>query len=332
MTAINEVAAQLMEHMCKCSSHGYTQGNRWGDGGVETVMIDGKGYRIATGDRDCSSAVISAYKAALVGTKYEGLLDGATYTGNMRRVFVNSGLFEWKPMSYIAQRGDIYLNEGCHTAMCTNPNPDTLAEFCISENGTIYGKVGDQTGRESYIHGYYNYPWNGILRWVGDGEAVGSNSAVTTTPSNDIPDLRYRVRVDGEWLPEMVNHRDTGGSADDFAGTLGRPIEYLTIDMPGWYQVKTKAGGWLPIVRGYDIYDLYNGCAGDGSPILAIRCYYETQNPGSTGWLAIEYQAHIQGGGWLPIMHDLIDTGGSTDDFAGNNKIIDGFRARIVKD
>ena len=98
MTAINEVAAQLMEHMCRCSSHGYTQGNRWGDGGTETVTIGGKGYRIATGDRDCSSAVISAYKAALVGTKHEGKLDGATYTGNMRKVFVNSGLFEWKPM------------------------------------------------------------------------------------------------------------------------------------------------------------------------------------------------------------------------------------------
>ena len=180
MAKVNEVAAQLMEHMCSHSSHGYTQGNRWGDGGTETVTIGGKGYKIATGDRDCSSAVISAYKAALVGTKYEGKLDGATYTGNMRSVFVNSGLFEWKPMSYIAQRGDIYLNEGRHTAMCTNPNPDTLAEFSIAENGTIYGKVGDQTGKESHIRSYYNYPWDGILRYNGKADSASTTASSST--------------------------------------------------------------------------------------------------------------------------------------------------------
>lgn len=165
-------------------------------------------------------------------------------------------------------------------------------------------------------------------------EMTGGNYTPTvSTPvappsqSSEIPDLRYRVRANGVWLDEMVNHWDSGGSGDDFAGILGSPMEYIAIDMAGYYQVRTEAQGWLPEVRGYNVNDLEYGCAGDGSPITAIRCYYETQNPNATGWLVIEYQAHTIGGGWLPIMRDLTDTGGSADDFAGNGCRIDGFRA-----
>ena len=32
-----------------------------------------------------------------------------------------------------------------------------------SENGTITGAKGDQTGRESNIRAYYSYPWDGTL-------------------------------------------------------------------------------------------------------------------------------------------------------------------------
>lgn len=55
-----------------------------------------------------------------------------------------------------------------------------------------------------------------------------------------------------------------------------------------------------------------DGCAGDGSPITAVRCYYETQDT-SSGWYVIEYSVN-----GLVYMRDLTDTGGSSDDFAGN--------------
>lgn len=101
--------------------------------------------------------------------------------------------------------------------------------------------------------------------------------------------------------------------------------------MPGWYQARTQSSGWLPPVRGYDADDLEYGCAGDGTPITGIRCYYETQNPAATGWLAIEYAVANVGCGFLPSMRDLADTGGSTDDYAGNGGVISAFRARIVR-
>ena len=170
-----KVAATLMRHLCDHDWHGYTQGSgRWGDGeGVCTISVDGEEFQLEQGDRDCSSAVISCWCEALRGTDYEGCLDSATYTGNMRGVFEGSGLFEvWDTGSTTAHIGDIYLNDADHTAMCVDDGSgelgyDAVGEFCISENGTIYGTVGDQTGYESYIHEYYDFPWDCTLHYNG---------------------------------------------------------------------------------------------------------------------------------------------------------------------
>lgn len=163
-----EVAVLLFQHLCEHWYHGYTQGERWGDGeGTCDIEIGGKIYKLEQGDRDCSSAIISCFESAGISC------GGATYTGNMRGCMCRTGNFEWRNMSFIAQRGDVYLNELSHTAMCMSAVPDMLGEFSISENGTIYGVTGDQTGRESYIHGYYDYPWDGILRCINDEDANG---------------------------------------------------------------------------------------------------------------------------------------------------------------
>lgn len=134
--------------------------------------------------------------------------------------------------------------------------------------------------------------------------------------------ITYAASTDpsgGWWLPEMVDHTDTGGSGDTFAGN-GDSIRWLAIDMPGWYQVCTEASGWLDPVYSYNKGDLMWGCAGDGSPITAVRCYYETADPNKTGWLVAEY--NVNG---LPNMHDLTDTGGSLDDYAGNGSQVTTF-------
>lgn len=174
-----EKFAQVMEHLCSHDGdggHGYTQGARWGDGTYETITLsDGSTARIANGDRDCSSGIISALEAVGVDCR------GASYTGNMRECLLATGLFKRVPIDKqpYAQRGDIYLNEGCHTAMCTSDKPDTLCQFSISENGTIYGAQGDQTGDESNFRAYYSYPWDGRLEWI-DREASGGGAPVVT--------------------------------------------------------------------------------------------------------------------------------------------------------
>lgn len=166
------VAAEFHRWMCEDSRFGYTQGSgRWGSGETEEWTYDGVTGLFRVGDRDCSSSVIDCWCEALRGSEYEGALSGATYTGNMREVFVNSGLFEWKPMRFIAQTGDIYLNESQHTAMCQTAEPDVLSEFYINEYGTITGgEVGKQASWEAMVRGYYDFPWDGILHYNGKAD------------------------------------------------------------------------------------------------------------------------------------------------------------------
>lgn len=190
-----EAFAQVMEHLVSHDGgggHGYSQANRMGDGTTETICLsDGTTVTIAGGDRDCSSAVVTALRAVGVNTF------GASYTGNMREQLLKTGLFGWRKMGVkSAQRGDIYLNEKCHTAVCVSPygsaRSDLLAQFSISEKGTVTGTKGDQTGRESNIKAYYSYPWDGTLYWLGDGKTLnGSNTEVADNTVPSLGDTRY---------------------------------------------------------------------------------------------------------------------------------------------
>lgn len=208
-----EAFAQVMEHLVSHDGgggHGYSQANRMGDGTTETICLsDGTTATIAGGDRDCSSAVVTALRAVGVNTF------GASYTGNMREQLLKTGLFGWRKMGVkSAQRGDIYLNEKCHTAVCVSPygsaRGDLLAQFSISEKGTVTGTKGDQTGRESNIKAYYSYPWDGTLYWLGDGKTLnGSNTEVADNTVPSLGDTRY-------FGPKMAKElqRQLGTTAD----------------------------------------------------------------------------------------------------------------------
>lgn len=169
---LKEAATLLFEHLISHEWHGYSQVSRWGDGeGTCDLTIGGKGYKVEQGDRDCSSGIISAFEAVGISC------GGSTYTGNMRNCMTSSGNFRWHPMSsgYTAKRGDVYLNEVSHTALCLSDVPDMLGEFAIAETGGVDGAEGDQTGKESHRRPYYNYPWDGILECIcmkTDGERV----------------------------------------------------------------------------------------------------------------------------------------------------------------
>ena len=318
------VAAQIHANMCDDSRFGYSWSPRWGtDGaGYVTWTVEGRNYTIKCGDYDCSSSTITAWQKALEGTDYEGALDGATYTGNMRSVFVNSGLFDvWDVNSTSATRGDLYLNDDSHVAMCQDGGSDgvygwdCLSEFCINEYGDVYGgQTGDQTGGEARINGFYNYPWYCTLHYNGSGDSsVKPTPAPTPTPtpspapSGDQP--RYAAyTAESGWLDTMEGTYDTGGSGDDYAGEFGIGIRYIGIENVGKYRVCSKDNGWLPYVDHFDKNDEEYGMAGDGSSIVALEI------PNSN----IKYQVHIVNGGWYDWMIGNTDTGGSNDNYAGD--------------
>lgn len=305
----NERAAQIMEHLVSCNRHGYSQYSRQGDGGSETITLsDGSQVTINTGDRDCSSAVIDAYRSAGVD------VGGATYTGNMRSCMCGTGNFEWMPMSYIAQRGDIYLNEVNHTAMCTSAVPDMLAEFSISENGTIDGVEGDQTGYESHIRTYYDYPWNGILRYIGEDASSEPSSGGSSSgaQSSGVPAIMLQARTtDGTVLPAT--------SYPDFAGWKPNgPIQFLSAwcTDSAWrldVQAYTAADGWLPwLTNPSNINNLDIGAVGNNGPILGLKMYLYSPNADH----AVHYQVNC-GNSYYPEQTDT-DVKVGMDGYAGD--------------
>lgn len=128
------------------------------------------------------------------------------------------------------------------------------------------------------------------------------------------PDIFYRVRCDGVWLPEVKN-------LEDYAGLKGKAITDIAIKVSEgkvWYQVHTKSG-WLPKVSGYDIDDLENGYAGNGSKIDAIRVYYTTPQSlaNSLGkYLVAKYRVSATGSEYFDWQHDD-QTTNNQDGYAG---------------
>ena len=208
MLSYPERAAQVMEHLVTCPLHGYSQYSRQGDGGTETVTLtDGSKITIATGDRDCSSSVIDAWERALPGST-----GGATYTGNMRRGFTESGCFTWHPWGdgYKPRRGDVYLNETHHTEMYVGGGK--LAGFRGSERGTIDGAEGDQTGRESRISAVYTYSkgWDGILAYTGpevqgEEEEDEMTEILINIPKSDDMAASVTVYVCGDQVHDIAD-------------------------------------------------------------------------------------------------------------------------------
>ncbi|QNU66108.1 peptidoglycan-binding protein [Ruminiclostridium herbifermentans] len=145
-----EFATQWMIDLANDDSHGYDQIYRWGQ----------------YGDYDCSAAVITAWETAGVPVK----TNGATYTGNMKNAFINSGFINVTSSIELSKgtgllRGDVLLKSNSHTAMYIGNGK--IVHASNNEKGTASGgKSGDQTGKEICIRSYYNKPWDCILRYI----------------------------------------------------------------------------------------------------------------------------------------------------------------------
>ena len=171
-----EEMAELHAWMCTNPAFGYNIDSPGGNkptGMQSYTTKSGRTYHIMGGDYSCSTSIITVTKAVFARTKYAHAFDAATYTGDMKAAYVSSGL--WAAVWQAAVRGDIYLAEKKHTALCQDGGSDgvfgydCLSEFNRSEdpNDRYHGKSGDQDGYESVIREYYDDNWNVILHYIG---------------------------------------------------------------------------------------------------------------------------------------------------------------------
>lgn len=201
-------------------THGYDQANRWG------------------ADYDCSSFVISAFKAA--GVPLE-----CTYTGDMRGDMLRRGFADVTASVNLStgagvQEGDVLLNYARHTALALGGG--RIVQASINERGTVTnGMPGDQTGREIDERDYYNYPWDCVLRYA------GSDGAVTDDSSGYVPSYWYSIKLPllkqgmTDHSVNTVQHllRAYGYYDGDITGTM----DAATVEAVRGYQ----ASQWLDI-------------------------------------------------------------------------------------
>ena len=156
-----EKYTQYAINIANDNRHGYSQYNRWGNP-----------------DYDCSSLIVTVVQQSGIPVKTKG----ATYTGNMYNIFIKAGFKDVTSSVDLRtgkglKRGDVLLNHKHHTEIYIGNGQNVGARS--SENNSIHGKGGDQTGREIRIDNYYNYPWNVVLRYP-QSNTQNVNNYVTT--------------------------------------------------------------------------------------------------------------------------------------------------------
>ena len=211
-TTPTQTALKWMIDLASDQTHGYSQQSRWGP------------------DYDCSSAVISAWQAAGIPVKSRG----ATYTGNMRSVFLGCGFKDVTKQCNLAtgagmQAGDVLLNEfgkgtsgNGHAAMYAGDGK------MVHARGQSYGssKTGDQ-GTEIAVTPYRNHPFELVLRYGGTTPAP---SAIVGECSVTMPLLlQGAVCNEVKTIQIILNakgYKSKSGKALTVDGELGENTAY----------------------------------------------------------------------------------------------------------
>lgn len=283
---LNEVAAAVHRRMCEDERFGYSWEERYGAFWEEWEVM-GKRGAIRVGDYECGTSVKTAWAWAFAGTPWEGSLEGYIYSRNCAQTFLSTGLFEKVPVTQ-AQVGDIYLNEANHVAMC---QPDgQLSEFSWGDNGAYGNRRGDQSGRESSVHGYYSYPWDFVLHYNGGADGVEPHQP-ESEPMNDAG-LRYRAHVANlGWLKWRRDGQTAGTTG------FGVQLEALEIEPPEGVEIHAKAHmqnvGWKDFGTARHGSPLVVGTVGEGLRMecLLLEC---------AGAKAL-YRVHEQDTGWKGV-------------------------------
>ena len=192
-------ASQEMQYACDNNNIGYGQSDR--RSAYDSGLVNGKTFKKAKGNTDCSQLVASCYIFA--GLK----LSPDCYTGNLRKALLATGKFkEYTDSAHLktdayAEVGAVYLKEGSHVVMALEDGSKTIEAkkqvAAEAEKQTTPIKAGKKltlknahcytssTAKSSYTRksGTY-YVWsekavNGRIRITNKESRVGVSGQVT---------------------------------------------------------------------------------------------------------------------------------------------------------
>lgn len=223
-------AMSIFENLLDDDVHGYSQSNRWGP------------------DYDCSSSIIYSLQQAGMDT------GGASYTGNMSDALTSVG-WQRLPVPDDApnglQAGDILLNDAEHVGWWLG---NALGAF----HDDYDGAPGDSSGREANRTGYYNRPWNAILRLADQGGGGGnleswiSTALALTGQSQDLlPGLVYAAQSESGGDPNAVNNWDSNAAAGHPSKGLLQTIDstFDAYKLPGYDNIFDPVANAIAAIR-----------------------------------------------------------------------------------
>ena len=190
------------------NSHGSSNSSRWGP------------------DYDCASLVITVVQNAGIPVRSRG----ATYTGNMRNVFLSCGFQDVTGSCNLSSgsgmvRGDILLNDSAHAAIFVGSGKVVHAR--TSEGNEM---TGDQSGNEIRVQSYWNYPWSIVLRFAGDNSSSNStvakdtNVPITTSTNLKKGSKGAKVKELQENLIKLGYSVGTWGADGDFGDDTKKAV------------------------------------------------------------------------------------------------------------
>lgn len=260
MSMIDTLIAR-MRYWCVEANMGYSQSDR--------NHFDPNG-----GNCDCSSLVIHCLQEAGFDTGQ------ATYTGNLSAQLTARGWIRL-PNNGRPQPGDILLNDVHHVAVYLGYGQ--LAQASQSEYNSADGAPGDQTGGETNISYYYNYPWDCYLRWNGEDDMPLSNDDIIRLSKNTAREVwSYIYGQSTTPFNYLTANYDTSRKILDMIGKL--PHDVMAYRGPG-------------AADGKDAYGAINQAAGSAKDAQARIEALET---------AVKALTAVQGGDPTTIV-DIVD-------------------------
>jgi hypothetical protein len=185
-----------------------------------------------------------------------------------------------------------------HVGIIIAVNGNTLTTIEGNTGNSTYGEVKQQTRYASQVS------------CVGRPK-YGSSSTTTTVKNETAPNVTYRVRTAGKWLPEVKN-------LNDYAGKIGYAITDVAIKVDKGsikYRVHSLKNGWLGWITGYDINNS-SKYAGNGTEIDAVEIIYYTDTSKNSKYYFAKYRVSPVSKNYYDWQLDALTTDGM-DGYAG---------------